>query len=857
MSFRTTSRLRAAFSLASATLLFWQPVYAQSLGSPQAKQITVNGKLFNGPASLDATTVGIKGDGTDNSPLLQTLKNALSSTLAYANEVVFPPAPSATTIYTPYYFSNGVPWSRGGMIDCHGGGPRGSGTAIVVPAGVHGVVYNLAAQSSDGITASAGAGIRNCAIISIGWGTGFVTQGGSSINTLSMYSGFASYGLQSTWSANDGLIAYQSFNNYIPIALGVTGSIATGNPAILTVTSMGTSTVPITPSGVVTGAASSGVVNNSVVKPYGSNGTTGTGGTGTYALNVAYTTAVTSQSLAFKNVNPAPIVAPGAFIDSVSGSNINLNAAFPITLNSYDQSAASVGVRVWQLPASRAYPITTTSGSNCFDVTATQTADPAARLAAGDMIWSDAFPFGTTVFSTTGVAGAQHVCVYQATILAVQPASVTHAAGSGRVWVIPACIMQHQASRGTDNYCYGFPIGRDIPSSSSMTPSSNADHTVVTGEVYEGAIIGRLTQGNNTGASFFGWNEGIQNYLADFVELGTVGSTSVGENSNSAEAGTAPYAVIVNCTNQNFTAWFNEYWGGFSQLAACAGSGANIIGAPTIPGASKMKVINPLASVPVDMPYELGSSVIGGRTFGVAPCINVNPGTTAFAALQFSKDCGTSNSVAMQYDSTTDSWSWFNGSAGLSWLRMPGINYTGRQLATAAGSTTRAPVFPLGFDLGGVTTAGGLLANGTERHLMYVNGLPATSGWNWLRGDVWLTTLPAACGNLGWSNIADGVNPNRFGPISCSSNRNDWQADSLGSNSATNTDLTGRITLSSGSATFTFGLTTNVSAPNCWVMGDETTPSNGSTTYIAATTTGFTLTGTGSDVIRYGCLRRN
>lgn len=76
----------------------------------------------------------------------------------------------------------------------------------------------------------------------------------------------------------------------------------------------------------------------------------------------------------------------------------------------------------------------------------------------------------------------------------------------------------------------------------------------------------------------------------------------------------------------------------------------------------------------------------------------------------------------------------------------------------------------------------------------------------------------------------------------------------LRSNSASNTDLTGQVTLSGGTATQPL-TGTYASAPNCWVIGDLTTP--GFSALISASTTTLTFTGNASDVISYGCLGMN
>ena len=73
------------------------------------------------------------------------------------------------------------------------------------------------------------------------------------------------------------------------------------------------------------------------------------------------------------------------------------------------------------------------------------------------------------------------------------------------------------------------------------------------------------------------------------------------------------------------------------------------------------------------------------------------------------------------------------------------------------------------------------------------------------------------------------------------------------SGTSSNTDITGRISLSSGAATYTLA-GTYASAPDCHA-DDVTTPGFGVS--VSESTTTITFTGAGSDIIKYSCLGRN
>lgn len=73
-------------------------------------------------------------------------------------------------------------------------------------------------------------------------------------------------------------------------------------------------------------------------------------------------------------------------------------------------------------------------------------------------------------------------------------------------------------------------------------------------------------------------------------------------------------------------------------------------------------------------------------------------------------------------------------------------------------------------------------------------------------------------------------------------------ASAIGSGTSTNTDLRGHLTLSSGTATYTFVKSYTI-APTC-VASDTTTTA---AVKVSATITTLTLTGTGSDTLNYIC----
>ncbi len=89
-------------------------------------------------------------------------------------------------------------------------------------------------------------------------------------------------------------------------------------------------------------------------------------------------------------------------------------------------------------------------------------------------------------------------------------------------------------------------------------------------------------------------------------------------------------------------------------------------------------------------------------------------------------------------------------------------------------------------------------------------------------------------------------------PVVCIKNDGTMSITKLRTGTASNTDVAGQLTLSAGSATYTFA-GTYTSAPIC-TANDATAAA---AVKASATTTVLTVTGTGTDVVNYQCVGRN
>ena len=248
-----------------------------------------------------------------------------------------------------------------------------------------------------------------------------------------------------------------------------------------------------------------------------------------------------------------PAVTPGAYVGGVSGNTLTLAA--PYTINPALNSAPQ-GVITLRLPSALKFTVQTTIGSNSVLVTGGP-----RLLVPGDVVWCDAFPFGTTVLTASGSLGAQTVVMTVPFLnTTAQNATLTHAAGApGQLWVMPAGLKRDTSAKSSQNFITQWPIGLEMACSAASPFNCTASHDSY--NLYQFDLIGRWTAGDNTGASDSIGEEGIKNYIADLMEGGTLGETYINFNSNSAEAGTSVYSLIGNCVNDNFSTLVGGYLG--------------------------------------------------------------------------------------------------------------------------------------------------------------------------------------------------------------------------------------------------------------------------------------------------------
>ncbi len=212
----------------------------------------------------------------------------------------------------------------------------------------------------------------------------------------------------------------------------------------------------------------------------------------------------------------------------------------------------------WTVSISQTVSLTTMTAANSV----VNVISGPGLLHYGDIIWSDAFPFGATVSLITGTLGNQQVQISTAAnILTPATASVTHSPGSeGSLWVLSVGNLHRTASTAENLQITFFPIGEALPCSSGI--GLNCDLTHDKGNQVARALVGRWVTGNNTGSSSSIDENFVSNWIVDIYEAGTLGELYLNTNMESTEFSTGKWDVLYNCANLNQTLMVGSYYHG-------------------------------------------------------------------------------------------------------------------------------------------------------------------------------------------------------------------------------------------------------------------------------------------------------
>lgn len=353
----------------------------------------------------------------------------------------------------------------------------------------------------------------------------------------------------------------------------------------------------------------------------------------------------------------------------------------------------------------------------------------------------------------------------------------------------------------------------------------------------EHSIVGHWISGNNSSASVFTDDAYYSNLYADIAEFSSIGNTYVGEDSNSPTAN----SVIGNCYSTNSSIFLGAY--------IEMGTTWNFCVSPQISlsMAQVSSFVGPTAATPKDVPvFEGNVFLVNGKglyardtTYGCADIDGLTYGLYGLDTYCLSGEPYPTR-TGWIYDSTHETW----------------VNRFNASNSTEIASILLPHnAYYVGDGLGYFQLWRFIIGFGSNVELVAVDKTsapPTTIIYpNSVQGDLHFNHTAVEGGSVGW--VYDGSDFHPWGPISNSLTLRDYTFDVVRSGTPSNTDLTGRVTLSSGAYTLT--LTGAYSSPpNCWTA-DVTTPASAS--YAVESTTQVVFHGVGNHVIKYGCVGRN
>ena len=280
-------------------------------------------------------------------------------------------------------------------------------------------------------------------------------------------------------------------------------------------------------------------------------------------------------------------------------------------------------------------------------------------LRGGDVIWGDAFRFGTTAAVYGGTVGAQTFQMLPAAALgATDPPLVAHPPGSeGNMWIIPAGLKRRAPANAEHNMFVGWGIGLSMAcTSDSATGTSNCDLSRDEANGHDGNFVGRWVAGDNTATATSKNEQFSGNFLMDVWEGGSLGEIYYNLNNESPEAATAKWGFIKNCVNDNWTTIFGGYIGGGNGCGDGEYSIPTTYGGPVFYGDVGF-------SGPSGGLSQLNRAFTNGLNFYGGPdgtqCVTLSGDATAWSAIMFSSNgCGIGANLAMRWNAGGNYWAW-------------------------------------------------------------------------------------------------------------------------------------------------------------------------------------------------------
>lgn len=169
-----------------------------------------------------------------------------------------------------------------------------------------------------------------------------------------------------------------------------------------------------------------------------------------------------------------------------------------------------------------------------------------------ELLWIDGFPFGVIaakVFTRSLTTQTDITVITSDTSSYYEvPGFADHPAGSGKMWLFPAGLFRGAQGNSFGNEIYGFGVGINMAcAATNYSPpiGCGRSHDSENSLFYN--VVGRLVVGNNSGGSASTFNEYDHNEVADVVELGSVGSTYLGEMLQGEDESSNTHVLISGC----------------------------------------------------------------------------------------------------------------------------------------------------------------------------------------------------------------------------------------------------------------------------------------------------------------------
>ena len=750
-----------------------------------------------GMAPVTSTSV------TDNSPFFQNLMNKMgppASTSGY--DVTIPGVPYQT--YTEYYFSQTAVASRGANYHCSGT-TWNPAVYLVFAPGVDGWIQE--SYTMTGGQGSGGGMLSGCFIFHLGFGT--ATANALTPNTLTgvtFQRDPAGLIPSPNWSVGDGifLVGYGNASlptNALPAApIGTTITAIDGVTGNLTLSGAGVSPffgylansppfIAVHSTATFTQTASNNFVNNDALQvgstTYHFKTTIGavndvlpgvdfptsaanliaamTNAAGQYvtyipsnsgaqgfAANVEVKASYAAGVITFTSIYSGPGVNtfPSVYTPAGTAAGAFANPTFTGANTTASCTGACVATnnissRFYQFPVAQAFKIQTTSGSN--SVTVISGPQP---LKTGDVILSDAFPFGTTVSNVTGTSFPQTVTMTVPTLTGTaQNATATYAPGAeGNLWIMYADLVTRTSASAEHNRFNYAPIGQQISCTSGgqlsiCTTARSRDN------YHQFDLLGTWLSGNNASGVSLTDDTFATDFIADIFNGGTLGLVLNNNNTNSYESGNTKWGYLVNCGNANSSILLGGYYTAFNGNA-CAnqvsvyppGPGGTLFVGPQLSASNGPALAGAASGQTGGFTGAYGFTFKGGTDGKQCTQIGGQPAAQSIELGVSNNACTAATMWQLNWNSVANDFEWIYGANATQKFVNPALGYTGY-----AGNGLGNLLFPFGVILGG---DGNNPVAAQARLFGTANTKPAAN-WHAL-GDTEINTLAPPGGQAAW-----------------------------------------------------------------------------------------------------------